>query len=116
MFALYLAVTFLSVIANSYAAILDFMQTEQTVTNAITVGASRSWVVPLGALKAAGAAGLLVGIAIPLIGVAAAVGLVAFFACAIGAHVRVGWFSTIPFPAIFLVLAAGTLALRLATT
>jgi hypothetical protein len=40
---------------------------------------------------------------------------VLFFAAAIVAHLRVRWYSTIPFPAGFLLLAAGSLALRLAT-
>jgi hypothetical protein len=42
----------------------------------------------LGILKAAGAIGLLVGIGVPLIGTAAAVGLVLFFIGAIITHLR----------------------------
>jgi hypothetical protein len=97
MFTAYLAVTVLAALANGYAAVVDFLQTDQTVANAIKVGASRSWLFPLGALKAAGAVGVLVGIGVPLIGVAAAVGLVLFFISAIGAHIRVRWYSTIAF-------------------
>ena len=115
MFAFYLVVTVLAALANSYAAVTDFMQTEQAVANATKVGTSRAWLFPLGALKAAGAVGLLVGIGVPLVGIVAAVGLIAFFICAVGAHIRVRWFSTIPIPTLFLVLAAGALALRVAT-
>jgi hypothetical protein len=39
---------------------------------------SESWLTTLGILKAAGAVGLLVGIRVPLIGIAAAIGLVLF--------------------------------------
>jgi uncharacterized membrane protein YedE/YeeE len=35
-----------------------------------------------------GAGGLLVGLAVPVIGAAAAVGLVLYFICALGAHIR----------------------------
>lgn len=42
----------------------------------------------LGILKAAGALGLLVGIRVPLIGIAAAAGLVLFFVAAIITHLR----------------------------
>ena len=106
--------TLLAAAANGYAATCDFLRTDAVVTNASTVGAPVSWIAPLGFLKAAGALGLLVGIWIPPIGAAAAVGLILFFIAAIGAHVRVRWYSTIPFPATFLLLAAGALALRLA--
>lgn len=115
MVAAYLAATGAAVLANGYAATVDFLQTQQTVANAIKVGASRSWLFPLGALKAAGAVGVLVGIGVPLIGVAAAAGLVLFFIGAIGAHIRVRWYSTIPFPAAFLLLAVAALTLRLTT-
>jgi hypothetical protein len=36
------------------------------------------------------------------------------FVAAIAAHARVGWYSTIPSPAAFLLLALGALAMRLA--
>lgn len=115
MFAAYVAVIVLAVLANGYAATVDFLQTDQTVAQATKVGAPRQWLLPLGALKAAGAIGILVGIGIPEIGVAAAAGLVLFFIGAVGAHLRVRWYSTIPFPAVFLLLAVGALVLRLAT-
>ncbi|MDG3011298.1 DoxX family protein [Rhodococcus sp. D2-41] len=115
MVAAYLVVTLLTVLANGYAAAGDFLHTEQTVANAARVGAPRTWLLPLGALKTAGAVGLLMGIAVPALGVAAAIGLVLFFVCAVAAHIRVRWFVTIPVPAAFLLLAAGSLVLRLAT-
>jgi hypothetical protein len=115
MVAAYLAVTVVAVLANGYAAVVDFLRTDQVVANAIKVGASPSWLFPLGTAKAAGAVGVLVGVGVPPIGIAAAAGLVLFFISAVGAHLRVRWYSTIPFPAAFLLLAAGALALRLAT-
>jgi hypothetical protein len=55
-----------------------------------------------------------VGIAVRLIGIAAAVGLVLFFFGAIAVVIRAGWYSHLPWPATYLLLAIGSLALRLA--
>src|SRR6185503_3028308 len=53
----------------------------------------------LGALKAAGALSLLIGFALPWIGIAAAAGLIVFFLSAIAFTLRVRWYSHLPFPA-----------------
>jgi DoxX-like protein len=50
----------------------------------------RSWVPVLGLLLAAGTVGLLVGLAVPPVGIAAAAGLVVYFTGALIAHLRVG--------------------------
>jgi hypothetical protein len=69
------------------------------------------------ALKAAGALGLLVGLGVPLLGVVAAGGLVLFFVGAILTHLRAHWYSfTLTLPAAFLLLAVGSLGLRLASS
>jgi hypothetical protein len=69
----------------------------------------------LGALKALGALGLLAGIGVPLIGIAAAIGLILFFVCAIYTHVRASDYSPQFGLAIgFLLLAVATLGLALA--
>jgi len=115
MVAAYFVVTAVAALANCYAAVVDILQTDRAVANAVRVGASRAWLRPLGVVKAAGAAGLLVGFAVPAIGVAAAVGLVLYFICAVGAHLRVRWYSTIVIPTVFLLLAAGALVMRLVT-
>jgi hypothetical protein len=47
-----------------------------------------SWQVPLGFLLGAGAVGLVTGFAVPALGTAAACGLVLYFLCAAGAHIR----------------------------
>jgi uncharacterized membrane protein len=49
---------------------------------------------PIGSLKTAGAVGLLLGlIGVPLVGAAAAIGLILFFVCAMYTHVRARDFS-----------------------
>jgi hypothetical protein len=65
-------------------------------------GGSPSWLVTLGILKAAGALGLLLGIGVTPIGVAAALGLVLFFVGAIAVVMRAGWYSHLPEPSTYL--------------
>lgn len=98
MLIVYVVLACLGAAVNLWAAVSDFRRTPAAVANATRVEVPLSWLLPLGALKLAGAAGLLVGIPIPFIGVAAAAGLVLFFACAVFAHLRVQWYTTMPFP------------------
>ena len=88
MYITYLLITGLAALANGYAASLNFVGAESVELVADRVRVARKWMVPFGALLAAGAVGLLVGLAVPLLGQAAAVGLVVYFVCALGAHVR----------------------------
>jgi hypothetical protein len=54
-------------------------------------GVPVSWLrFPIGTLKLLGALGLVAGLWVPGIGVAAAAGLVVFFVCAMYTHVRAG--------------------------
>jgi hypothetical protein len=115
MIAAYVVATLLAVAVNAWAATLDFIRSKRVLGDMTRLGVPHSWLFSLGALKVAGALGLLVGIGVPWIGVVAGVGLVLFFAGAIVAHLRVRWYAALPFPAGFLLLAAGSLALRLAT-
>jgi len=66
----------------------------------------------LGILKAAGALGLLVGIGVPIIGTAAAAGLVLFFVGAILIHLRARDY-TFGLAVVFLLLAVASLVLGL---
>jgi hypothetical protein len=104
----YIAVTILAASANGYAASLNFVGSESVKTVADEVRVPRTWMVPLGTLLASGAAGLLIGFAVPALGVAAAVGLVLYFICAISAHIRVRD-PNVGGAVTFLVLAAGAL-------
>jgi hypothetical protein len=88
MFIAYIIVTLLTVGANIYAAAVDFRRPQWILDNISRWGGWHSWLSKLGALKAGGALGLLVGIAVPVIGVAAAVGLVLFFVGAIAVVIR----------------------------
>jgi DoxX-like family len=115
MFTTYVAVTILAAAANAAAAGFDFARSQLVLRNMTTLGIPPSWLFPLGALKAAGALGLLVGIGVPPLGVAAAVGLVLFFVGAVLTHVRAHAAApSYAYPAVFLLLAVGSLLERLA--
>ena len=85
----YLITTILAVLANGYAASLNFVGAESVKAVADRVQVSRRWMVPLGTLLSAGAMGLLAGFVVPALGTAAAIGLVLYFICAVVAHLRV---------------------------
>jgi hypothetical protein len=92
----YLAVTLAAALAVAYAAALDFVGAQSVKLVADRVGVSHRWMLPLGTVLAAGA-----------------IGLVLYFICAIGAHIRardrgVGG------AVFFLILAACALAANLA--
>lgn len=110
----YLVLTAVAAVANGYAAAVDFTRPGWILANMDTLGVPHAWLPTLGALKAAGALGLLVGIAVPPIGIAAAGGLVLFFVGAIVTAVRARWY-THWYPAPFLLLAVAALALRMAS-
>ena len=114
MFTAYLIVTVLAAAANIFSATLDFIRFKQILINMAKVGVSESWITMLGALKAAGALGLLVGLRVPLIGIAAAVGLVLFFVGAIITHLR-GRDYSFGLAIVFLLLAVVALVLRVVT-
>lgn len=108
----YVAVTVLTACLNTAAAVADLVKAPFVLANTDEVGVPRSWLPYLGALKAAGAAGLVLGLlGIRPLGVAAAVGLVLFFLGALVVHVHARVFHNIAFPGVFFALAAATLTL-----
>jgi hypothetical protein len=114
MFTAYVIVTILAAAANLSFAALDFSRSEWVIGNMTAVGLPPSSLFPLGALKAAGGVGILVGIAVAPIGVAAAVGLTLFFVGAIATHLR-AHVGNLQYPGGFLALAVASLALQLAS-
>jgi hypothetical protein len=88
MYVLYLVTTIAAALANGYAAGMNFAGAESVKVVAHRVRVSTRWMVPFGALLACGAAGLLAGFAVPALGIAAAIGLILYFICAVTAHVR----------------------------
>lgn len=109
----YFTVATLTAIALAYAGYMNFVGHEVVIEAAEAVRAPQSWIYPLGTILSAGALGLLLGFVVPVIGAAAAIGVILYFCAAIAAHLRVGDYHLLP-PAMFLALALATLALDLA--
>lgn len=116
MLAAYLAVTVVSVIAYAYAAVLNLTHSRSVMREAETLRVPVSWQVPLGVLLGAGSLGLVAGFAVPALGTAAACGLVLYFLCAAGAHIRARdtRVSALANWAAFFALAVATLTVGLA--
>jgi hypothetical protein len=114
----YVVTALVTAAANTFsgvAAITRFAPIMRTLRPALhKAGVPESWLIfPIGILKAAGAIGLALGLlGVPLVGTAAAAGLVLYFVCALYTHLRVSDFSMQFYLAIvFLGLAVATLAL-----
>ena len=114
MFVAYIIVIIIAAAANIFSATLDFIRFKQILVNMAKVGVPESWITMLGTLKVAGAVGLLVGIGVPSIGVAAAIGLILFSIAAITTHLRTRDYS-FGLAGVFLLLAGAALVLRLAS-
>lgn len=109
----YFVVTAITIGANAAMAAADLVRSKFVLANSAEVGVAESWLPLLGSLKAAGAAGLLLGLlGVHAIGLAAAAGLVVFFAGAIVTHMRARVFHNIAFPGTFFGLSVAALALN----
>lgn len=113
MHSAYLIVIILAAAANIYAGISDFTRPQWLLANIRKLEVEEGWLPTLGVLKILGGLGLLAGIALPQIGVAAAAGLVLYFLGAMLTVLRARWYANLPFPLAWLVLAVGSIVLRL---
>jgi hypothetical protein len=124
MFTAYVVVTLIAVAANAFSGIAAMLHWKPILPGMVRAGVPVSWLTfPIGAAKTAGAVGLLLGvIGVPLIGAAAAIGLVLFFVCALYTHVRASDFSpqfglangylVLNLAALVLVLAVGQISVH----
>ena len=128
MLTAYVVVGGLLVAYLSFSVAADAARYHRVLTAMAKANVPESWLTLLASLKAVGALGLLVGIAVPLIGTtttavisttaaaigtAAAVGVILFFVGALITHLRARDSSLAP-ATVFLLLAVTTLALGLA--
>ncbi|MFC9911540.1 DoxX family protein [Streptomyces sp. NPDC059862] len=112
MFTAYLLITLITIAANAGIAVADLSRARFVLANSAEVGVPESWLPWLAALKASGAAGLLLGLlGARSLGIAAALGLTLFCIGAIAAHIRARVYYNIAFPAAFLALATASLTL-----
>jgi DoxX-like family len=110
----YVIVAVLTALALTLSAGATLIRHEKVLENMDRAGVPRSWLTMLGTLKALGALGILVGLGVPLIGAAAAIGVILFFVGAFITHLRARWYS-FGFPGVFFLLAVGSLVLRVAS-
>lgn len=107
----YVVVTVLGAAMAAFSAGSVFVHAKWVVEPLAEYGVPRSWWPWLGTVKAAGAAGLLVGLVWPVVGLAAAIGLVLYFTGAVTTVIRARWYSHVPFPLLYMAPVVGSLAL-----
>ncbi|MGP8297253.1 DoxX family protein [Streptomyces inhibens] len=107
----YVVVTVLAAAMTGFSAGSLFFRAKWVVQPLADYSIPRSWWPWLGTAKAAGAAGLLVGLILPVVGVMAGIGLVLYFAGAVVTVVRARWYSHIPFPLLYAAPVVGALVL-----
>ncbi|MFC8128549.1 DoxX family protein [Streptomyces sp. NPDC057302] len=97
------------VVANAFIAIADYARAPFVLANSAEVRLPPTAVPYLATLKLAGAVGLLMGLlGVHWLGLAAGIGLTAFFIGAVLAHVRARVFYNIAFPGGYLLLAVAS--------
>jgi hypothetical protein len=113
MFIAYVTVTLVASALNGCAAVANLIGHDYPKRQADMLGIPQWFVTVAGILLGAAAAGLVVGFAVPLLGLLASGGLVLYFVGALGAHIRAadyhlgGW-------ALFFVSAVAALVAQVA--
>jgi hypothetical protein len=98
-----------------YAAVRKLSHRPEVVQSYVRVGVPEEKLDYLAVVLLAGAAGLIVGLFLAPIGIAAAIGVVCYFVLALAAHIRADDIANLPTPAVIEVVAVAALVLRLAT-
>ncbi|WP_445183555.1 DoxX family protein [Pseudonocardia sp. Cha107L01] len=88
----HLVVTVVAVLATGFSGVAPLARLPAIVPAMTRAGVPLPWLTfPIGTLKTAGSAGMLLGLlGVPGVGTAAAGGLVLFFACAVHTHLLAG--------------------------
>jgi hypothetical protein len=95
-------VTVLAALWVGFSAFSLLRRAEWVVKPLTDYGVPRSWWTWLGAAKAAGAVGLLVGLFAPVIGVLAGICLILYFTGAVITVLRARSYSTVVFPLLYM--------------
>jgi hypothetical protein len=107
-------VTIVTAAVLTFSVSADHFLRERVLANMNRAGVPQSWLSKLAALRVAGALGLVGGLAVPALATTAAVGIVLYFVGAIIAHLQARWYD-ISYPSAYLLLAAASLTLGLAS-
>ncbi|WP_245607269.1 DoxX family protein [Pseudonocardia spinosispora] len=110
--------TIFAIVANFFSGAGAIFRLKPILPAMARAGVPASWLPVIGALKLAGAVGLLVGLLwLPWVGVAAAVGLVLYFVCAVHTHLLARDYSSQFYLALFfLALASVTLGVQVVSS
>ncbi|MFF3288084.1 DoxX family protein [Streptomyces sp. NPDC003023] len=108
-------VTLIAAAMVGFSAVSVFQRAKWVVEPMADYGVPMSWLPWLGTAKAAGAAGLVVGLFVPVIGAAAGIGLVLYFTGAVVTVIRARRPAHIPFPLIYAAPVVAALALAAAS-
>ncbi|HET6856594.1 MAG TPA: DoxX family protein [Streptomyces sp.] len=103
--------TLVAAFLSGFSAVSVFLGAKWVVEPLTEYGVPRAWWTWLGVAKAAGAAGLLVGLAVPAVGIAAAIGLGLYFTGAVVTVLRARSYAHVAFPVIYGAPAVVALAL-----
>jgi len=107
----YVIVTVFGAFMAAFSAASIFFRAKWVVQPLADYGVPRTWWTPLGVAKAAGALGLIAGLWVPALGVAAGIGLVLYFAGAVITVLRAHWASHVAFPLMYMAPVAASLVL-----
>ena len=94
------------------SAMAKLRRMDQVVVPITSIGVPLDWFPWLAGIELLGAAGLIIGLAVPAIGIAAAIGVILYFVGAVIGHLRAGD-STIAAPPFLAFMAVGALILRI---
>jgi uncharacterized membrane protein len=113
----YLVVTMIAIGIDGFSGVSALVHFAPIIPPMQRAGVPLSWLTfPIGTLKILGTLGLVVGLWVPAIGLAAAAGLTVFFVCAVYTHVLANDISSqFAFAASLLALNGATFALTLVT-
>ena len=106
----HLIVTIAAAAFVGFSAGSVFTRAKWVVEPITEYGVPRSWWPWLGTAKAAGAAGLVAGLVVPPIGVAAAIGLVLYFTGAVVTVARARSYGHLVFPVLYMAPVVASLA------
>jgi DoxX-like protein len=113
----YLVVTMIAIGIDGFSGVSALVHFAPIIPPMQRAGVPLSWLTfPIGTLKTLGTVGLVMGLWVPPIGLAAAAGLTVFFVCAVYTHVLANDISgQFVFAGFLLALNSATFALTLAT-
>jgi hypothetical protein len=112
MFMAYVALSIPLAAALVLAGTATVKRNEQIVRATRRVGVPEGWLPWLSAAQLAGAAGLLAGIVVAPVGIAAAAGVVLYFLGAVGSHLRAKDLKGLGSPTTLLTFAIAALIVR----